>query len=237
MKIKAICTNVLPCQKTKAAKDDQGRDHCGKQWVSCIPCQRNKFCTLCSQQVKAGIAERRNGMKQCVPDPAQTIIGAKCRQQQCSTGQFKQGGDPQNKACQPHDAAHLRGSRSFLHRAALLEGDLSPGKQRKGSAYRNDTQSSDLDQKKNYALPECRPVAAGILNHKPGHAKGRGGSKQRLMERCNAPLLCSDWKHQKQRAHQINCRKTCNNDLKRRKTVLPVTRILNHKSSFTYPCA
>ena len=27
------------------------------------------------------------------------------------------------------------------------------------------------------------------------------------------------------------------NDLKRRKTVLPVTRILNHKNSFTYPCA
>ena len=73
--------------------------------------------------------------------------------------------------------------------AALLEGDLSPGKQRKGSAHRNDTQSSDLDQKKDHALPECRPVAAGILNHKPGHTKGRGGSKQRLMERCNAPLL------------------------------------------------
>ena len=57
------------------------------------------------------------------------------------------------------------------------------------------------------------------------------------MERCNAPLLCSDREHQKQRAHQINCRKTCNNDLKRRKTVLLVTRILNHKSSFTYSCA
>ena len=40
------------------------------------------------------------------------------------------------------------------------------------------------------------------------------------MERCNAPLLCSDRKHQKQRTHQINCRKPCNNDLKRRKTVL-----------------
>ena len=237
MKVKAVCTNVLPCQKAKAAKDDQGRDHCGKQWVSCIPCQRNKFCILCSQQVKAGIAERRNGMKQCIPDPAQTIIGAKCRQQQCSTDQFKQGGDPQNKACQPHDAAHLRGSSSFLHRAALLEGDLSPGKQRKGSTHCNDAQSSDLDQKKDHALPECRPVAAGILYHQSGHTKGRGGSKQRLMERCNAPLLCSNRKHQKQRAHQINCRKTCNNDLKRRKTMPPVTRILNHKSSFTYPCA
>ena len=112
-------------------------------------------------------------MKQRVPDPAQTIIGAKCRQQQCSTDQFKQGGDPQNKACQPHDAAHLRGSSSFLHRAALLEGDLSPGKQCKGSTHCNDTQSSDLDQKKDHALPECRPVAAGILNHKAGHAKGR----------------------------------------------------------------
>ena len=67
--------------------------------------------------------------------------------------------------------------------------------------------------------------------------KGGGGGKQCLMERCDAPLLCSDRKHQKQRAHQINCRETCNNDLKRRKTVLPVTRILNHKSSFTYPCA
>ena len=77
VKIKAICTNILPCQKAKSAKDDQGRDHCGKQWISCIPCQRNKFCHLCSQQVKAGIAERRNGMKQCIPDPAQTIIGAK----------------------------------------------------------------------------------------------------------------------------------------------------------------
>ena len=237
MKIKAICTNVLPCQKAKAAKDDQRRDHCGKQWISCIPCQRNKFCPLCSQQVKAGIAERRNGMKQCIPDSAQSIIGAKCRQQQYSTDQFKQGGDPQNKACQPHDAAHLRGSRSFLHRAALLEGDLSPGKQRKGSTHRNDAQSSDLDQKKNYALSECRPVAAGILYHKAGHAKGRSGGKQCLMERCDAPLLCSNREHQKQCAHQTNCRKTCNNDLKRRKTVLPVTRILNHKSSFTYPCA
>ena len=176
-------------------------------------------------------------MKQCIPDPAQTIIGAKCRQQQCSTGQFKQGGDPQNKACQPHDAAHLWGSGGFLHRAALLEGDLSPGKQRKGSTHRNDAQSSDLDQKKDHTLPECRPVAAGILYHQSGHTKGRGGSKQRLMERCNAPLLCSDREHQKQCAHQINCRKPCNNDLKRRKTVLPVTRILNHKSSFTYPCA
>ena len=116
-------------------------------------------------------------MKQRVPDPAQTIIGAERRQQQCSTGQFKQGGDPQNKACQPHDAAHLRGSRSFLHRAALLEGDLSPGKQRKGSTHRNDAQSSDLDQKKDHALPEYRPVAAGILYHKAGHAKGGGRGK------------------------------------------------------------
>ena len=176
-------------------------------------------------------------MKQCIPNPAQAIIGAKCRQQQCSTGQFKQSGDPQNKACQPHDAAHLWGSGGFLHRAALLEGDLSPGKQRKGSAHCNDTQSSDLDQKKDHTLPKNRPVAAGILYHKAGHAKGRSGGKQCLMERCDAPLLCSDREHQKQCAHQINCRKPCNNDLKRRKTVLPVTRMLNHKSSFTYPCA
>ena len=154
VKVKAVCTNVLPCQKAKAAKDDQGRDYCGKQWVTCIPCQRNKFCTLCSQQVKTCIAERRNGMKQCIPNPAQAIIGAKCRQQQCSTGQFKQSGDPQNKACQPHDAAHLWGSGGFLHRAALLEGDLSPRKQRKGSAHCNDTQSSDLDQKKDHTLPK-----------------------------------------------------------------------------------
>jgi len=176
-------------------------------------------------------------MKQRVPDPAQTIIGAERRQQQCSTDQFKQGGDSQNKACQPHDAAHLRGSSSFLHRAALLEGDLSPGKQRKGSAHCNDAQSSDLDQKKDHALPKSRPVAAGILNHKSGHTKGRGGGKQCLMERCDAPLLCSDREHQKQCAHQIDCRKACNNNLKRRKTVPLVTRILNHKSSFTYPCA
>ena len=237
MKVKAICTNVLPCQKAKAAKDDQCSDHRGKQRIVCILCQRNKFCPLCSQQVKTCIAERRNGMKQCIPDPAQSIIGAKCRQQQCSTGQFKQGGDPQNKACQPHDAAHLWGSGGFLHRAALLEGDLSPRKQRKGSAHCNDTQSSDLDQKKDHTLPKSRPVAAGILYYKAGHAKGRSGGKQCLMERCDAPLLRSNRKHQKQCAHQINCRKTCNNDLKRRKTVPLVTRILNHKSSFTYPCA
>ena len=48
------------------------------------------------------------------------------------------------KRQQPHDAAHLWGSGGFLHRAALLEGDLSPGKQCKGSTHRNDAQSSDL---------------------------------------------------------------------------------------------
>ena len=95
--------------------------------------------------------------------------------------------------------------------------DLSPGKQRKGSTHRNDAQSSDLDQKKDHTLPECRPVAAGILYHKAGHAKGRSGGKQCLMERCDAPLLCSDREHQKQCAHQINYRKTCNNDLKKKK--------------------
>ena len=198
------------------------------------------FRAACQQDVagmRVGVVRSFMDAKGLVPDPAQTIISAKCRQQQCSTGQFKQGGDPQNKACQPHDAAHLRGSRSFLHRAALLEGDLSPRKQRKGSTHCNDTQSSDLDQKKDHTLPKSRPVAAGILYHKAGHAKGRSGGKQCLMERCDAPLLRSNRKHQKQRAHQINCRKTCNNDLKRRKTVPLVTRILNHKSSFTYPCA
>ena len=116
-------------------------------------------------------------MENGFPYPGSTEIPAENREHTKRADPLDHQGCSDHKACQPHNAAHLRGSRSFLHRAALLEGDLSPGKQRKGSAHRNDTQSSDLDQKKDHALPKSRPVAAGILYHKAGHAKGRSGGK------------------------------------------------------------
>ena len=128
-----------------------------------------------AEQVKARIAESRNGREHTHPDALRAKLRHKGKQQQQDADALKQGGQPH------HDAQHVLGLRVAISRHALAqhsqvpEAHAPPHGQRKKAGQGHQTQASHLDQDQDHRLPEHRELGPGVPHDQTGHAGGAGG--------------------------------------------------------------
>ena len=168
-------------------------------------------------------------MKHRHPNATPSIVPAEHRQHGKCAQQLQDQCPPQDKPGQPDDPPDTWCGNGILHGTALHQGDFSPGQQRKGCRNGHNTKASYLDQRQNDRLPEARPIASGILHHKPCHADGRGRRKQRFVKGRYVPACCGHGQHQQQRPKQNNSGKTKDDDLEGRKSALSMYQLLRHK--------
>ena len=215
VQVQPMHSDILPGEKAQRTANDQRRDHQHHIGVMGIPGKRNKAGIGSAQQIKPGVAKSRNRVKQGVKNAFWPKVGTEHRQKQHCARQLKKQGGAQDKAGKAHNATHLRRAGGFLQGAALHQRDPSAGQKRKGGGNGDHAQAADLDQQQDHALPKGRPVAAGVLHGKAGHAQGRGGGEQCLGKRRKAARPGRNGQHQKQCTQKINSGKPRNDHLKR----------------------
>ena len=115
-----------------------------------------------AKQVKACIAERRDGRENADPDPFQPELRHKGTRQQHNANSLEQ-------ECQPDDdLQHLGRLRIAAGRNALAQQPQVPeahpplGRQCKKAGQRDQAQTADLDEQQDHHLAEHRPVRTGI---------------------------------------------------------------------------
>ena len=121
-----VDVNIIPGQKSDAADNNQ-RHNCQRDCrIVRIGGQGGKL-PADTHQIKAGVAERRDRMKQSHPDSPYSEIPAENRSHQDGSDQLKHQRQPDDKPGQPDNAADLRRRDRFLHRTALHERNLAAG--------------------------------------------------------------------------------------------------------------
>ena len=93
-------------------------------------------------------------MKHRHPDTAPSMVTAEHRQHGKRAQQLDQKCPPQDKPRQADDPTDLWRRDRILHGAALHQGDLSSGQQRKRRRYGHNAEAADLDQRQNDRLPK-----------------------------------------------------------------------------------
>ena len=85
--------------------------------------------------------------------------------------------------------------------------------ERKSDSDRDESESSDLDQKKNYKLPKHIPMCKCIIYDQSRHTGGAGRRKHGIQKRRPLSALRCDRKRQYQASRQYNKEETkCNVD-------------------------
>ena len=169
-----VLDQLHPHHKAQAACNDHKHDH-GLDIVVVDIGHQGGIGPKLTKQVKACIAEGRNGGKDADPDALEPKLGHKGQHQQQDACPFKAGRQPH------HDAQHVLGLRVAISRHALAqhsqvpEAHAPPHGQRKKAGQGHQTQASHLDQDQDHRLPEHRELGPGVPHDQTGHAGGAGG--------------------------------------------------------------
>ena len=141
-----VYTDIIPSQKSDAPGHDQQHDRDIDDRTARITGEGGIEVGFRAKNVKPGVAECGYGMKHRHPNATPSIVPAEHRQHRNHAQQLHDKRPPQDKPCQPDDAADIWRGNSILHGAALHQGDFSPGQQRKGCRNGHNAKSSYLDQ-------------------------------------------------------------------------------------------
>ena len=133
-----VGADIVPCQKTDTAHDDQQHDDDIDQRVGHVRRQGRVEGIRPPQNIEPRVAKGGNGVKYCHPHAPQSIVPAERRQQRKSADQFHKERSLENKPRQAHDAAHHRSGNGILHGTALLQRDILAGEHQKRYRRRDD---------------------------------------------------------------------------------------------------
>ena len=206
--------DVLPCQEADAADENQQGERDADERICAEGGDRRERIGGSSQKVKARVAERRNRMKQRVPDALCAKVAAEGRQEQEHSRALGEERAAQNERGHADDAADLRRGDGILHGAALKERNFPSREPHEAERDGDHAESADLNQKQDYDLPEQRPVRACAANDQSRDAGGGGGGQERFMKRGDRAALRGDGEHQQERTAQNQRGKAENDDLR-----------------------
>ena len=208
-----VLDQLHPHHKAQAACNDHKHDHCLDIVVVDIGHQGGIGPKL-TKQVKARIAESRNGREHTHPDALRAKLRHKGKQQQQDADALKQGGQAH------YDTQHVLGLRIAISRHALAqhsqvpEAHAPPHGQREKAGQGHQTQASHLDQDQDHRLPEHRELGPGIPHDQTGHAGGAGG-REHGVDHPHPPVAAGNGQRQQQRTQCDHDHKTDADDLGR----------------------
>ena len=154
-------------------------------------------------------------MKDSVPNPfSNAKVGNHGGDQQQRANGLHPQGRKDNKAGQPHNAAHLRRGNGFLHHAALHQPYLPAGQKRQGNGSRHHTHAADLNERQDHSLTKGRPACSCILHDQSRNAYGGSSGKQAIQKPHASRFSAGVRQGKQQRANQDQRNEAKGNDLK-----------------------
>ena len=202
-----------PDHKAQTAGDDHEYDHRLHIVVVNIGHQRGVGAEP-SEQVKARIAEGRNGGEHADPDTLQPELRHKGEQQQQNADAFKH-------RCQPHhDLQHAFGlivavcRDAFAQQAQITEAHAPAHGQRKKAGKGNKAKAAHLNEQQHHRLPEPCELRPCIPHHQTGDAGGAGGCEHSV-EHIQPSVPAGNGQSEQQRTQRDHDNKADADDLGR----------------------
>ena len=202
-----------PDHKAQTAGDDHEHDHCLHIVVVDIGHQRGVRPEP-SEEVKARIAEGRNGGEYADPDALQPELRHKGEHQQQNADAFKH-------RCQPHhDLQHTFGlivavrRNAFAQQPQIPEAHAPAHGQRKKAGKGNKTKAAHLNEQQHHCLPEPCELRPRIPHHQTGDAGGAGGCEHGV-EHIQPSVPAGNRQGEQQRAQRDDSNKADADDLGR----------------------
>ena len=189
--------NIRPYHKAQSANDNQCHQCQIHKPVSGIIPGKRRIRFLAAHQVKARVTKCGNRVEYAIIYAfCKAKTGNKPNGEQHSSHTFKQKRPKKYHAGELHNATNLQCIHTFLQQIPLPQTDSSAEKNGKADAYGDKAQSSDLNQRQNYKLPEQIPMCKGVIHHKPRHTGGTGCGKHRIPKIGPFSASGRNWKHQ-----------------------------------------
>ena len=159
----------MPGQESDSPEHDQKTDRQDHENVPAVGSQGRERAAVRSHQVKAGVAEGGDGMKDRHPDAGPSIIAAEYRHQGNCPCCFDDQDDLENEPDHPLHSADLEGGDTVLHKVPLPQRKLSSRRYLDKSGNRYQAESSCLDQEQDDCLAKARPRLPGVPDDQAGN--------------------------------------------------------------------
>ena len=205
--------DLHPDHKAQAARNDHEYDDRLHIVVVHIGHQRG-ILPEPAEQVKARVAEGRNGREHADPDALQPELRHKGEQQQQDADAFKQ------RRQAHHRLQHFLCLRVAVRRDALAhqpqvpEAHAPPHGQCKKAGEGDQAQAAHLNEHQDHGLSEVRELGPGVPHDQTGDAGGAGGREQRI-HHAQPALLAGKRCGEQQRAQRDDHQKAHADDLRR----------------------
>ena len=209
----AVLAQLHPDHETQAARHDHEHDN-GLHIIVVPIGYYGGIRPEASEQVKARVAERRDGRKDADPDALRAKLRHQRKHEQHGTHGLKGRGQPDD------DFKHLRGlgkafgRDAFAQQPQIPEAHPPPGRQRKEAGEGDKAEAAHLNEHQDDHLPEQRKLAPCIPHDEARHAGGTGGGEHGVDD-AQPPRPAGNGQGKQQRPHRDDQQKAAADGLRR----------------------
>lgn len=192
----AVLKQVMDDDEADPAEDDEHPDGSNDHRIPIVVAEADER-LLPAKDIESGVAEGGDGKENRDENTARAIFSGKSRHEQQRSRRFHDQRGEDDNPDKPLDVVPKRSHRFFgqMHPA---QAQFFADKQVEKGGEGHEAEPADLDQHKDYALAERRPVGIGVVDDKSGHTGGGSRGKKAVQERRNDPFPAGKREHQKQ---------------------------------------